>query len=197
MSMPASLQAILDENNGVLTTANANAVGISNERLRLLVASNALERVAHGVYISPEIFEDKMFVAQLRRSKMIYSHETALFLHDLTDRVPIHYTATVPTGYNTASIAADGIVAFRVKPELHQLGIAHAKTIFGNTVVTYGLERTICDCVRSRNRMDIAILTDAVKRYARRRDKNLGVLMEMAEQFRVAKPIRHYLEVLL
>ena len=195
--MPAPLQAILDENNGVLTTANANAAGFSNQRLRLLVEANMLERVAHGIYISCDTFEDKMFVAQLRRSKMVYSHETALFLHDLSDRYPLRYMTTVPTGYSTASIAADGIIAFQIKPELHQLGVTKAQTMFGNWVTTYGLERTICDCVRSRSHMDISLLTDAMKRYARRRDKDLGILMEMAEQFRVAKPIRSYLEVLL
>ncbi|MBS3885747.1 MAG: abortive phage infection protein, partial [Dethiobacter sp.] len=61
----------------------------------------------------------------------------------------------------------------------------------------YGLERTICDCIRSRNQMDIAVVTDAVKRYARRSGKNLNVLMQMAETFRITKPLRSYLEVLL
>ena len=51
MSMSAPSQAILQENNGVLTTANA--AGFSNERLRLLVESNMLERVTYGIYIPP------------------------------------------------------------------------------------------------------------------------------------------------
>ena len=197
MSMPTPLQAILDENNGVLTTANANAAGFSNERLRLLVESNALERVAHGVYIAPADLEDKMFIAQLRRSKMIYSHETALFLHDLTDRDPVQYTVTVPTGYNTATIVADGIMPFKVRRELHQLGATQMETMFGHKVTTYNLERTICDCVRSRNRMDVAVVADAIRRYVLRRDKDLNALMAMAEQFRVTKPLRSYMEVLL
>ena len=195
--MPLPLQTILDENNGILTTANANAAGLSNERLRLLVESNALERVAHGVYIVPADLEDKMFIAQLRRSKMIYSHETALFLHDLTDRDPVQYTVTVPTGYNTAAIVADGIMPFKVKRELHQLGATQMETMFGHKVTTYNLERTICDCVRSRNRMDVAVVTDAIRRYVKRRDKDLNALMAMAEQFRVTKPLRSYMEVLL
>jgi predicted CopG family antitoxin len=45
--------------------------------------------------------------------------------------------------------------------------------------------------------MDIAIVTDAVKRYVKRKDRNLNILMEMAETFRVAKPLRSYLEVLV
>ena len=98
MAMPNELQSILMQNNGIITTAQANEVGVSNERLRLLVTSGDLERVTFGVYILPDEFADKMFIAQLRRPKIIYSHETALFLHDLTDRDPINYTVTVPTG---------------------------------------------------------------------------------------------------
>ena len=128
---------------------------------------------------------------------MIYSHETALFLHDLTDRDPISYTVTVPSGYNTKAIIEDGMNVFSIKRELHELDSVQLETIFGHMVTAYGLERTVCDCIRSRNKMDIAIVTDAVKRYAKRSDKNLNILMEMAETFRVTKPLRNYMEVLL
>ncbi len=50
--------------------------------------------------------------------------------------------------------------------------------MFGHTVIVYGLERTICDCIRSRNRTDIAVVTDAVKRYVLRKDKDLYTLYE-------------------
>jgi len=195
--MPENLKSVLQENDGVITTAGANAAGISNERLRLLIKSGSLERVAHGVYISPDDFLDKMYVAQLRRPKMVYSHETALFLHGLTDRDPINYTVTVPTGYNAKAIACEGITVFTIKRELHGLGTVRMETMFGHMVTVYGLERTICDCIRSRNKMDIAVVTDAVKQYVRRNDKNLNVLMEMAETFRVVKPLKNYMEVLL
>jgi len=195
--MPENLQIILQENGGVITTSGANAAGISNERLRLLVRSGKLERVAHGVYISPDDFMDKMYVAQLRRPKMIYSHETALFPHGLTDRDPVSYTVTVPSGYNTKAIIEDGMNVFTIKRELHGLGTVQMETMFGHVVTVYGIERTICDCIRSRNKMDIAIVTDAVKRYVKRNDKNLNILMEMAEVFRVMKPLRSYMEVLL
>jgi hypothetical protein len=45
--------------------------------------------------------------------------------------------------------------------------------------------------------MDIAVLTDAIKRYAKRTDKNLNTLMKLAEMFRVEKPLKSYMEVLL
>lgn len=197
MALPNELQSILEQNGNIVTTAQANEAGISNQRLRLLVKSGDLESVSFGVYILPGEFADKMYIAQLRRPKIIYSHETALFLHDLTDRDPITYTVTVPTGYNASRLRDDGFTVFTIKRDLHEIGVTKLTTMFGNTVKVYGLERTICDCLRSRNQLDIAIVTDAMKRYARRKDKNLNTLMQMAETFKVTKLLRNYMEVLL
>ncbi len=197
MPLPNELHSMLSQNGGTITTAQANAIGISNERMRLLVKAGELERAAHGVYVSPDTFFDKMYIVQQQRAKIIYSHETALFMHGLTDRDPISYTVTVPTGYNTARLREDGLTVFMVKRALHDMGVTQMETMFGHRVTAYGLERTICDCIRSRNQLDVAIVTDAVKRYAKRNDKDLNMLMQMAEVFRIIKPLRSYLEVLL
>lgn len=197
MSVPNELQIVLEENGGIVTTAQANEVGVSNERLRLLVNTGDLERVTTGIYILPDEFVDKMYINQLRRPKIIYSHETALFLHDLTDRDPISYMVTVPTGYNPTRLQEDGLKVFTVKRELHAIDVIKIRTMFGNMITVYDLERTICDCLRSRNYLDIAVVTDAMKRYSKRKDKNLNKLMKTAETFKVTKLLRSYLEVLL
>ncbi len=197
MPIPEKLRALLMQKEGTVTTAEANKIGISNERLRLLVKSGELERAAFGVYVLPDEFIDKMYIAQLKRPKIIYSHETALFLHDLTDRDPISYAVTVPAGYNIAQLRKEGFTVYSIKRELHDLGVTKLTTMFGYIVIVYGLERTICDCLRSRNRMDISVVTDAVKRYVLRKDKDLYTLMKMSETFGVSKLIRSYMELLL
>lgn len=195
--LPTKLQKLLNKNNGTVTNKQAAEIGVSRERLRLLVNAGELERVAAGVYVSPDALPDKMYIAQVRKSKIIFSHETALFLHDLTDRDPLCYSVTVPQGYNTTALVSDGFDVFTVKRVCYELGIIKMKTMFGHNVKTYNLERTICDCIRSRNKMDVAIVTDAMKRYAKRRDKNLNLLMEYAKTFGVSKLLGNYLEVLL
>ena len=45
--------------------------------------------------------------------------------------------------------------------------------------------------------MDVTLLTDALRRYVRRNDKNLNILMNMAKTFRVEQPLHRYMEVLL
>lgn len=75
-----------------------------------------------------------MFLLHLRCKQAVFSHETALFLHDLTDREPSVYTITVKTGYNPSKLKADGIQVYTVKQELHKEGVIMTKTPFGHSV---------------------------------------------------------------
>ena len=127
-----------------------------------------------------------------------FSHcPTALFLHDLTDREPLAYTVTVKSGYNPHRLKGDGVKVYRIKAELHGLGLSQTNTPFGNPVAVYDLERTVCDVVRSRSGMDVQVLRDTLRRYAGRRDRDLRRLMHYAGAFHVENILRQYLEVLL
>lgn len=62
---------------------------------------------------------------------------------------------------------------YTVKKQLHEIGITTMQTSFGHSVPVYDMERTICDLLRSRKNIEIQVLQDALKQYARRKDKNL------------------------
>jgi predicted transcriptional regulator of viral defense system len=191
------LETLLKSSKGVITAKLADAHGVHREYLSEFVRQGKLERIAHGIYIMPEVWADKMLLLQLRKGKMVYSHETALFLHDLTDRDPVAYCVTVPAGYNTSKLNQEGLVVHTVKKELLDLGICIKQTTFGNDIRTYDMERTICDILRDRNKQDFAIVSDALKRYVRRADKDLHKLMKYAGNLRIEKVLRNYLEVML
>ena len=122
---------------------------------------------------------------------------TALFFHDLTDREPLKYSITVKTGYNPSRLQEDGFQVYTVKKELHELGTTMMQTSFGHSVPVYDMERTICDVLRSRSNIEMQVFQDALKQYAKRKDKNLRILMRYASLFHVEKILRPYLEVLL
>ena len=195
--MDTRLQEALRENSGFITVTHGRNAGLSHTSILRAVKAGVIERVDHGVYCAADEFDDVLYVTQLRRPKAVYSHGTALYLHDLTDRDPISLSVTVPTGYNTKQLVSEGMTVFSVKKELHEIGIAKKPTRYGHDVITYNMERTICDCVRSRNRMDAEIVTEAVKRYARRPDRDIHSLMKIAALFHVEKILRGYMEVLL
>jgi predicted transcriptional regulator of viral defense system len=197
MSGLEKLEYLINDNQCIITTKQIDAHGIHREYLRELVKRGKLERVRHGVYITPDMWEDKMLIHQLRKEKMIYSHETALFLHGLIDRDPLIYCVTVPTGYNTSKLKQDGLHVYTVKKELLELGMSTMQTIFGNAVKAYDMERTICDILRDRNNQDVALVSDALKKYIRKQEKDLNKLMRCAGLLRIEKVLRRYLEVLL
>ena len=109
-------------------------------------------------------------------------------------REPMAYEITVKTGYNTSKLKKDGIKVYTVKKELHGDGIVMMQTPFGHSVPVYNMERSLCDIIRNRNNTEIQT---ALKQYAKRKDKDLRLLMQYAAKFRVDKILRQYLEVLL
>ena len=197
MTSIEKLKMLIEKHDGVITTKLAGENNIHREYLSELVRLGDIERVGHGIYITPDVWEDGLMINQLRRSRMIYSHETALYLHDLTDRDPVQYVVTVPHGYNPTRLKNEGLVVHTVKKELFELGVCSKETSFGNKVKTYDMERTICDILRDRNNQDPAVVNDSIKRYLNKKDKDLNKLMKYAGLLRVENVIRLYLEVLL
>jgi hypothetical protein len=191
------LDKLIADHNGIVQTSQVVAKGISKPVFYDYIKEKKLEQVAHGVYASADAWIDTLYLIHLRSKQAVFSHETALFLHDLTDREPAPYSITVKTGYNPNRLKADGVQVYTVKPELHGVGCTTAQTSFGHTVLVYDMERTICDLIRSRKGIEIQTFQDAIKQYVRRKDKNLRTLMQYASLFRVEKILRQYLEVLL
>ena len=185
------------ENNGTVTTAMVVAAGFSRGNIKYLVDKGMIEKSARGVYILPEVWDDEIFNLQNRFKRGIYSHETALFLWDLTDRTPNRYHMTFPVNYNLTKPKEEDIRCVQCKKELYDLGIAEVTTPGGNTVNAYNVERTLCDILRPHSRVDIQIVTEAFKRYAIRSDKTIPILSEYAKILKVETRLRSYLEVLL
>lgn len=191
------IEKLISENNGMICTSQIVKSGISKPVFYKYVKANDMEQVSHGVYAVKDAWIDSMYLLYLRCEQAIFSHETALFLHDLIDREPIEYEITVKTGYNPTKLKESGFKVYTVKEALHRDGFVMIQTPFGHFVPVYNIERTICDIIRNRNNTEIQTLQTALKRYIKRKDKDLHLLMQYAVKFRVDKILRHYLEVIL
>ena len=185
------------ENNGTVTTAMVVAAGFSRGNIKYLVDKGMIEKSTRGVYILPEVWEDEIFNLQCRFKRGIYSHETALFLWDLTDRTPNRYNMAFPVNYNLTKPKEENIRCVQCKGEWYELGLAEVTTPGGNIVKVYNAERTLCDILRTHSGVDIQIVTEAFKRYTSKTEKNIPVLSEYAKILKVEEKLRAYLEVLL
>lgn len=197
MRATEAIISMANENNGTVTTAMVVAAGFSRGNIKYLVDKGMIEKSARGVYILPEVWDDEIFNLQNRFKRGIYSHETALFLWDLTDRTPNRYYMTFPANYNLTKPKKENIRCVQCKKALYDFGIAEVNTSAGNLVRAYSIERTLCDILRPHSRMDIQIITEAFKRYTARSNKNIPALSEYAKILKVETKLRSYLEVLL
>jgi predicted transcriptional regulator of viral defense system len=191
------LQNLLNENDDVILASTAVKAGMSRAALSKLAKRGALERTGCGVYVVSGGIDDELFSLQKRAKKIVYSHETALFLHEMTDRTPARYSITVPSYYKPSPTVKDKCKVYYMKPALAGLGLTELPSGMGHQINAYNLERTICDVTRSRNKIDNQIFLDALKNYAARKDANLNLLADYARGMGVYRILRQYLEVLL
>lgn len=193
----AAIQNILKINNGIVTTTQVTEAGIPRRCLSAMVDAGIIYRVERGIYALPESWEDELFFLQYRFSKGIFSHETALYLHGMTDRTPIRCTMTFPFGYNTGSVKKQGIVAKLSTKETYELGIIEMSSPAGKSIKVYDIERILCDMVKARHGADIQVINQAMKTYASSKEKDIAKLMGYADQLRVKPKVIKYMEVLL
>jgi len=191
------IKKIIDKQNGTLLSSDLDKYEIPRTYLSMMVAEGKVERIGRGIYVSPDSLEDEMYIIQKKYPNLIYSHETALFFHNLSDRTPFEYSATVPSGYKVVSAISETSKIYYIKRDLHQMGVMEENTSFGNPIKLYNVERTICDILRSRNRIDIQLFSDALKRVAKKKNLDYALLSEYAKKFNVENILNTYMEVLI
>ena len=193
----AIVQNLLSQGNGMFAASQAVEAGINRQSLSNLVKSGTLERAGRGIYINPNSLDDVLYWMQQRAKKIVYSHETALFFHRMTSRTPIRYSITVPSSYKASEVLKKICKIYYIKHELIDLGKSEKPSGMGHNIVTYDIERTLCDIIRSRNKIDNQIIIEALKNYAQSKEKDLHRLYKYAENFGIEKILYHYMEVLL
>lgn len=197
MNINPKILEVIKNNNNVITTAQFIEMGFTRSLLSKYVKAGLLERERQGVYTLKDSIHDDMYTFMLRSEKIIFSHDTALFLNGLSERTPFIHSVTIPSNTKLSNILRNECVCYYIKPQFHQLGVIIKKTTLSNEVRCYNAERTICDILRSRNRLDEETVISAIKRYVASSDKDLNLLAEYASLFGVDKILKRYMEVLL
>ncbi len=193
--------AILDyakENNGVVHTSDLDKIGVRREELKKLTDEGKLVKVKRGVYSLPGEIVDEYFLIQKKTRYGIYSFGTALYFWDLSDRIPNIISMSVPQGYNVNHIKKEypKMRFHYVAPQVLELGKVETISPQGGKIVLYDKERTICDIVKNRNKIDKTIFTDALNRYFKSKDRNIIKLISYAKELGIEDEVEKYMEVI-
>lgn len=190
------LMRLSEKNNGYLFTAEVLQNGISKTYLAKFVKENEYERVAYGIYSAPDIWPDELFILQKTNPRIIFSGETALYIHGLTDREYSKIEVTVPQGYNAVHLRKKNICVRSMRDKLYELGKSMAESIYGNPIIVYDKERTICNMIVDRKKRDIQLFQTAMKEYMSDSERKLTTLVRYAEELGIRDEVMKYVEVL-
>lgn len=179
-----------------ITTKEVENVGISRRFLGFLVAKNKIIRLSRGIYTLPNELEDDYFVIGNKSKYAIFSNLTALYFHRLCDRIPVKYDVTVKSGYKGSLQKKDNINLYYIKKENFELGLTTIETNYGNNVRVYDVERSICDIIKNKNKLDLELFNKAIRNYYYSKNKNIIRLYDYAEKLGIYEKVRNTLEVL-
>lgn len=182
--MTNTIKQIMKENNGIISSRMIEPLKINRQYLSNLEKNNEIEKVARGIYMSPDVFEDNFYSFQSKYKKAIFSHMNALYFYGMTEEFPYNYTVTVPQSYHAAALNEKCNV-FYVADEIIELGLAEIATPNGNKVRVYDIERSICDIIKSKNRMDLEQVKKSIRRYMKSENKNISKLLMYAEKMKI------------
>ena len=183
-------------NNGFLRNKDLVDNNIPSVYLTRLVNNNVIERVSRGLYVRTNSLPDDLAILQNKSKNAIYSNMTALYLYGFSDRLPIKYDITVNSGYNGSLQEVDNVNLFYTKKELLNLGEFVYRLDSGNLIKVYDLERTICDVIKNKNKLDQELANKALRKYFYSKEKNTLKLYEYAKKMKIYKKVRSVFEIL-
>lgn len=195
--MIEKLRQLADKNDGLIFTKDVVKENIRKEVLRDLVNKEILIRLQRGVYSFYDEIVDEYYLLQLKAPKLIYSLGTALFFHGYSNRVPNILSITVKQGFNAHRISDSKLNIRYSSDNLFELGLTSIKSPQGMEVRCYDLERTICDIVKEREKIDSQIFSDAINQYFSNKKINSRLLMKYAKALKIENEIAKYMEVLI
>lgn len=189
------LEEKLAQNGGILLSEELASEDIPSIYLTRLIEQGKLQRFDRGIYVAEGGQCDEYYFFQKRYKVAIYSYLSALYLHQLTDVIPNKLEVTLYRGYNPHRMG-ENIIKHFVTKELYALGVVDCKTMYGNIVSVYDLERTICDLVKNRKSIDSELFSKTLNRYIRTSNKDLSKLYRYARKMKILEKVIEIMEVI-
>ncbi len=193
--MKKTISDLLHVNGGYVTTSQLITEDIPSVYLTRAVKTKQLRKVNRGFYASFSWLEDDFLLFQYRFPQYIFSYQSALFLHHLTDQIPSSMEVTAPNGYHPREVPLSATIHYLRKIDLYKLGITEVETPSGNRVKAYDPERTLCDLIAHREEVPTEVFVKAINRYRKSRSQSMDKLLAYAKVMRIDYQVMALFEV--
>ena len=193
------IKELAKQDGGLITTSQIEKAGISRVLIPTFIDEGILTKESRGIYYYADEFPDDLQILQKNSPKMIYSHGTALYLWDMSDRIPHTWDISVPQGFNASRIKKSNknIRFHYINANKWCVGITETLSPDGNTVQLYDKERCVIDLIRQKDKIDKQLYLQALKEYFADKKNNHTQLIKYAKIFNIEKDVRNYMDILV
>ena len=189
------IKELMKKNKGYITSKELDMFDLHRMYLSIMQDKGIIKKVAPGIYIDVNIKKDNYYIFGLSMPNAIFSHMTALYFHGLSTKSPnCVYDITVKKSYNSAHLRKHNV--FYVNNDIYELGLTEIETPMGNKIKVYDIERCICDIIRSKNRIDLELIKYSVRKYLKRKDKDLNKLSLYAEKMGIKDVVMTFIDMM-
>ena len=190
---------IFKDQGGIMRTSEAMKQGIHPRTLYFMRDHNYLDVLARGVYrlaeLEPVDYQDIVTVASKVRSGVICLI-SALSYHEITTQIPHEVYVAISRKMSYPRLEYPPARFFKFSEKSFKAGVDIHK-ISGIDVKIYSPEKTIVDCFRYRNKIGMDVALEALKLWKRKKNADIGTIMEYARICRVYNVIKPYIEATL
>lgn len=187
----------MHNNSDTITVKEVNRLNIPRVILTRLVKKDKIAKVSPGLYSLPNCWGDEYFNLLYGNSNGVYSHLTALYFHDLCERVPLEYDITVKSNYGGKLRDNIKVHLYYVKESNYELGIMEMKSPQGRVIRCYNVERCLCDLIKCKDEIYIEYLKYAFNEYYKVQKHDTKLLFSYAKKLNVYNKVKEFMEIFL
>ncbi|MDR0908235.1 MAG: hypothetical protein LBM77_00565 [Spirochaetaceae bacterium] len=181
------IKKAFDEHGGLMQTKDLNAIKVYYRDIQKLIEAGLAEKVRYGYFqwVDEENLSEARLINQLFPDGVL-NMLTALFYYRYSDWIPLewHIAVSKDSGKSRFNLDYPHVQPYYVEPSLLELGLTTGD-IDGNPVRIYDKERTICDVLRYRKKIDREIFSKAIINFVQDRTKSITRFSDYAKALHV------------
>ncbi|MEM9888379.1 MAG: type IV toxin-antitoxin system AbiEi family antitoxin domain-containing protein [Bacteroidota bacterium] len=192
----SSLQDHFQENHGVLTSKELLKLGLSYYKIRQLLHDKILEKVKRGVYTFRDNSEDELGLLTKLIPKGVFCFHSAAYIYNYTTSIPLKHHVAVHHKANLNLPDFPPIKLYYWQKNQYQIGVIK-KEVNGVFINIYDREKTICDYIKFRNKLEVSMVKEVLQTYLSDSNRNIVQLKKYSRELRISTILDHYLELLI
>jgi len=189
---------LIRRGHGLARTGELLAAGVHPRMLYRMRDEGRVLPVSRGLFQLPDEVPDEPDLSVVSRKIPggVVCLISALSIHGITTEIPAFVSVALRRGSEKPRLSYPPVRFFWMSGCAFEEGV-ECHPLNGAQLAVYGVEKTLADCFKYRNKIGMDVVLEALKLYRERFRFDVNRLMQYARACRVELVMRPYLEAML